>query len=223
MIALPYDRTLVLRAAWAALLLGAALWYGGRHQPAAVTLGARVAVARAALAAPGPDTVDDDTARLGRLLPPAEEAPAVAAGLKDALGHLERRSGVRVTATEPLVPTAEGPLRTGGYRVSVVGRYEDVGSLLAELASLPRLTGVRDLRLHAVPDSLVRGARPYAPAGTGAAPPPSDSAGAAAALADAGEPPFHAVALFELRWYTLAPPDTAADSAAAAVLPGGAR
>jgi hypothetical protein len=232
----------VLRAAVAALALAGTLWYVRVHRPAAAALAdrerevavreARAGSARAA-ASPRPDAdgrihrLRADSMRLATRVPTAYDAAVASAPLKDALGHLERRAGVRVTATEPLPAGAEGPFSTGGYRVTVVGRYEEVGVLLAELASLERLTAIRGLRLHAVPDSLVRGARPYAAAGAGAALPPADSAGAAAALADAGEPPFHATAMFDVLWFTRPPashaPEGPSGAAGAGPLPGGDR
>jgi hypothetical protein len=232
----------VLRAAVATLALAGTLWYVRVHRPAAAALAARerevamrearVGSARAA-ASPRSDAEERvhrlraDSMRLATRVPVASDAAPASASLKDALGHLERRSGVRVTGTEPLAPGAEGPLATAGYRVTVVGRYEEVGVLLAELASLERLTAIRGLRLHAVPDSLLRGARPYATVGAGAALPPADSAGAATALADAGEPPFHATAMFDVLWFTRPPatpaPEGPSTAGGAGPLPEGDR
>lgn len=218
MIALPYRRAPILRGACAILAVAALAWYAREHRPrsAAVALrhaevGARedrVRSARAAAVIHGAAGLDSllatfraDSLRLVTRIPPAGDVSAIAGEMTDALGHLERRSGVRITGTVPLPPGSEGPFETDGYRVSVVGRYEQIGILLAELAALHRLTGIRDVRLHAIPDSLLRSVTPFG--GTPFAEFPTlDSAGVAAALADAGETPFKAAAVFSLVWYT---------------------
>lgn len=233
MIALPHDRAKVLRWASIALALWALAWYARAYRPASAAAAereravsareAKVRQARAASVVHGPAGLDSllerfraDSLLLATRIPPASEAAALSAQVKDALSAVERRSGARVTATEPLPAGTEGRFQTGGYRVRVVGRYEDVGALLAELASLQRLTRTRDFRLHAIPDSLVRDPRPYGAPGAAAGLAPADSAGAAAALADAGETPFKASAMFDLLWYTLPPGDSDTGDTAAA-------
>ncbi|HEX8695581.1 MAG TPA: GspMb/PilO family protein [Longimicrobium sp.] len=244
MIALPHNRAKVLRWAAAALAVWALAWYARHYRPATASAAtrehavaareAKVREARAAAVLHGPAGLDSllerfraDSLLLATRIPPAAEAAALSAQVKDALGVIERRAGVRITATEPLPAGTEGRFQTGGYAVRVVGRYEDVGYLLAELASLQRLTRTRGFRLHAIPDSLLRGARPYGTPGAGGALAPADSAGVAAALADAGETPFKASAMFDLLWYTLPPGDTGAASpdtlaAGSSFAPGGA-
>lgn len=222
---IPFDRRAALR--WSSAGLGVALlcWYAQVYAPAVEThelraadessREARVHSARAAMVEIGPDGLDSlvagfgrDSALLSARIPPADAAAALAAEVKEALSQAERRFGARITASEPLQISTEGPFHAGGYAVRVVGRYADVGALLTSVANLPRLTRLRGLRLHAVPDSLVRSAAPY---GASAATSPfgPDSTGAAVSLADAGEVPFTAVASFHLIWFTLphgAPP-----------------
>lgn len=241
MIGLPYNRGKVVRWAAASLALSALVWFVQHYRPAAASAAAReqavaarearVRTARSATIVHGPAGLDSllerfraDSLLLATRVPHAGEAAVVSTELKDALGAIERSSGVRISSTEPLAAGAEGQFQTGGYAVRVVGRYEDVGYLLAEISSLPRLTRIRDFRLHSVPDSLLRAARPYGGAGAIV---PADSAGVAAALADAGETPFKAIVMFNLLWYTL-PPDTAGAAvepgpAGSTFAPGGAR
>ena len=140
------------------------------------------------------------------------------------LSRAARQFGVRIAATEPLPTAAEGAFQGGGYAVKVVGRYRDIAALVAALGSTPRVTRIRGLRLHAIPDSLVRAATPYGTATLGASPTSTDSTGSAMAFADAGEPPFTALAVFSLIWYTL-PPGAAADtvSAPSSFAPQGSR
>lgn len=232
MVSIPYARGRALQ--WAAVALaGAGLWwYVQSYRPAAAELASReravveregrIRAARAAAVVHGPAGLDTlieqfraDSLVLATRVPAVSEAEAAAAEIKDALARAERLSGVRVTATEPLPATMDGGFQTAGFTVRLVGRYEDAGVLLADVASLPRLVRTRGLRLHAIPDSLVRGAEPYGAAGAAAAA-QADSSGTAAALADAGETPFRASVTFDLVWYTLPPPESsAADSAAA--------
>lgn len=230
MITVHYERQRALR--WAVGLLAACglWWYAQHYRPTARALferaqaaterEERVRGARSAAVLHGPAGLDSllerfraDSLVLATRIPPADDAAALSAEVKDALARAERTAGVRITATEPLPATTEGRFQAAGYAVRVVGRYEDLGVLLTEMASLPRLTRTRGFRLHAIPDSLVRSAEAYGAAG---APPvqPADSAGAATALADAGETPFKASAMFDLIWYTL-PEGAAADSVAA--------
>jgi hypothetical protein len=156
-----------------------------------------------------------DSTLLATRIPAASAAGAVAAEVKEALSHGERRFGVRIAASEPLAPATEGTFHGGGYAVTVVGRYADIGALLASVASMPRVTRIRGLRLHAIPDSLIRSATPYGAAGSGASPLQPDSAGGATALADAGEAPFRAVVTFSLVWYTLPSAPTSGDTVVA--------
>lgn len=229
----PYARGRALRWAAAALSAAGLWWYVQSYRPAAAELASRertlveregrIRAARAAAVVHGPAGLDTlierfraDSLVLATRIPTDSEAEAAAAEVKDALSRAERASGVRVTATEPLPATMDGRFQMAGFTVRLVGRYEDVGVLLAEVASLPRLVRTRDLQLHAIPDSLVRGAEPYGRGGPGVAAAPGDTAGTAAALADAGETPFRASVTFDLVWYTLPPAESSvADTMAA--------
>lgn len=226
MISVPFSRDKALRWSFALAALAGLLWYAQRYRPAAEAIGARetavagrearVQSARAAIVVLGQAGLDSlveqfraDSTMLATNIPEAGSASVVAAEVKEALSHAQRRFGVRITASEPLPGASEGAFQGGGYAVTVVGRYADIGALLTSIASMPRVTRIRGLRLHAIPDSLVRTATPYGAPAPGSGPAPADSAGAAAALADAGEPPFTAVATFSLVWYTLPPPASA--------------
>jgi hypothetical protein len=229
-ITVSYERERALRWAVGLLVVCGLWWYAERYRPSAAALAERAHVvaeregrvrgAKSAAVLHGPAGLDSllerfraDSLVLSTRIPHAGDAAVLSAEVKDALARAERTTGVRITATEPLPVTTEGRFQAAGYTVRVVGGYEGLGVLLTEMASLPRLTRTRGFRLHAIPDSLVRSAEAYGNAGAAAAP-PADSAGAAAVLADAGETPFKASAMFDLIWYTL-PEGAATDSAAA--------
>lgn len=240
MIRIPFARTKALRWGFALAALAGLLWYAQRYRPAAAAIAARetavagrearVQSARAAIVVLGQAGLDSlveqfraDSTMLATSIPEAGAAAAAAAEVKEALSGAERRFGVRITASEPLPGASEGAFHGGGYAVTVVGRFADIGALLAFVASMPRVTRIRGLRLHAIPDSLLRSAAPYGAPVPGLGPVPVDSAGAATALADAGEAPFTAVATFSLVWYTLPPAPASADTVAppSSFSPGG--
>jgi Tfp pilus assembly protein PilO len=227
-ISIPFARDKALRWAVAGASLLALVWYAQRYRPASAAVlnretavaarEARVQSARAAIVVLGQAGLDSlveqfraDSTVLATRIPAAGAAGAVAAEVKEALSRAERQFGVRIAASEPLAPATEGAFHGGGYTVTVVGRYADIGALLASVASMPRVTRIRGLRLHAIPDSLIRSATPYG----AASPTQTDSAGAATALADAGEAPFRAVATFSLVWYTLPSGPTSGDTVVA--------
>jgi hypothetical protein len=243
-IALPYERGKVLRWTAAGMALAVLVWYAQRYRPAAAALALReqavavreerVRTARSASVLLGPAGLDSLLARseadsllLATRIPPLSQAAALSAEVKEALGAAERRSGARITATEPLPGSVEGGFQADGYAVRVVGRYAELRDLLLQLTTLQRLTRVRGLRLYAIPDSLVRSARSYGTPGGGPSALPADSAGLATSLADAGETPHKALLMFSLLWYTLPPAERVArgDSAAPAstFARGGAR
>lgn len=220
MIPIPYRRRKVLAWAITGVMLSVVVWYARTYRPTSIALDiretslaareGRVRQARAARVEIGEAGLDSllaqfhaDSTLLVTRVPSGAEGAGVSAGMKDALAEAEGRSGGRVTATEPLPSNAEEPFVVEGFRVRVVGRYAQIGALLANLASLPQLTMVRGLRIHAVPDSLVRGVTPVAGAGVSS---PTDSAGLGVVMADAGEAPFTAVATFTLHWFTLPGP-----------------
>jgi Tfp pilus assembly protein PilO len=224
-ISVPYDRGRVLR--WLVLGFGvlAVLWYARVYRPvassAAETARAlaareeRVRSAQTATDALGPAGMDSllaalraDSVRLARRVPVAADAGQVAAELKDVLSRAERRAGVRVTATEPLPASVEGPFATGGYVVRLAGSYAGIRALLEELAAMDRLTAIRELRLQAVPDSLVASATPLGP---DAAPADADQVDHGFSVSLVREAPWTALASFHLVWYSL-PPDPAPDA-----------
>lgn len=239
MISIPFARTKALCWGFALAALAGLLWYAQRYRPAAAAIAAReiavagrearVQSARAAIVVLGQAGLDSlveqfraDSMMLATSIPEAGSAGAAAA-VKEALAGAERRFGVRITASEPLPGASQGAFQGGGYAVTVVGRFADIGALLAFVASMPRVTRIRGLRLHAIPDSLLRSAAPYGAPVPGLGPAAADSAGAATALADAGEAPFTAVATFSLVWYTLPPATRSAGTVAppSSFSPGG--
>lgn len=225
MISVPYDRARVLRWVFTGLGVAVVLWYARVYRPVAASAAdaartlaereERVRSAQAATKALGPAGMDSllvalraDSIRLARRVPAAVDAGQVAAELKEVLAQAERRAGVRVTATEPLPASVEGPFATGGYVVRLAGTYAGVRALLAELASVDRLTGIRQMRLQAVPDSLVGSAVPFGPDSTAA---DAGEDEAAVRVAGAREAPWTALASFHLVWFSL-PPESAPDA-----------
>jgi hypothetical protein len=120
----------------------------------------------------------------------------------EALSEAARRLGVRVHNYQPLQPASEGQFQVDGLRVLVAGRYHDVGALMAELLSQPRLTQIRGARLAVVPDSLMNASveAPRPGAGPAFATPPTDSV----LTIPSGEAPFNVVAAFSLHWFSVA-------------------
>ncbi len=225
MIAVPYDRVRVLRWLVAGLGVWAVLWYARGYHPIAASAAdaretlagreERVRAAQEATQALGPAGMDSllvalraDSVRLDRRVPAAAEAGLAAAELKEVLAQAERSAGVRVTATEPLPASVEGPLTTGGYVVRLAGTYAGIRALLAELGGVDRLTGIRQLRLQAVPDSLVGS---VVMLGSDAAPTDAEQEDRALSAAVVREAPWTALASFHLVWYSL-PPDHAPDT-----------
>lgn len=235
MIAIPYNRGKLLRTVFILTLLAGGGWYARVVQPAERELDARVRVlaeregrvraARTAAVVVGPAGLDSllqrfraDSALLYARIPSSSAAATNADAVKQVLSATERRPALRIASTEPLPTTADGPFEATGSRVRVVGHYGEIADLLAELGSLVRVTRIRGLQLHAIPDSLVRSVAPYNQAD---AVPPADSSGLAAALADGGESPFKAVATFDLLWFSL-PADEAGSGSLTIQRPGAA-
>jgi hypothetical protein len=225
-IAIPYNRGKVLRTVFILMLLAGGAWYSRVIQPAEREYDSRsrviaeregrVRAARTAAVVVGPAGLDSllerfraDSALLYTRFPESSASATNAAAVKQVLSATERRPSLRIASTEPLPTTTEGPFEATGSRVRVVGNYAEIADLLAELGSLVRVTHIRGLQLHAIPDSLVRSVEPYNPAD---ALPPADSSGLSAALADAGESPFKAVATFDLLWFSLPADVAGADS-----------
>ncbi len=197
------------RLALAVLLASAALtgyWLWKGYRPRTAALAARDAAlarmltsnrdTRARELALGADSMEAlrrhwraEADRLAARVPPRGGG---AQPLVDALSAAARRLGVRVHNYQPLQPAAEGQFQVDGLRVLVAGRYHDVGALMAELLSQPRLTQLRAVRMAAVLDSLTSAREAGASA-------PADSALAI----PAGEAPFNVVAAFTLHWFSL--------------------
>lgn len=211
MMTFAYHRNRALRRAALAVLLSIGAWYGLSYRPADTAIGRReadvaarehqVRSARAALVSVGPDGMDSllhqlaaDSADLDRRVPTGQEGERVGAEVEAALGRAERSSGIRILTSDPLPPTAEGEFQGEGLALRVVGSYADIGRLLSTLASTPRLTRIRGLRMDARPDSLMAPA--YA---SGEAAMPSIPPGASAEPA-----PFAATASFHVLWFTRA-------------------
>jgi Tfp pilus assembly protein PilO len=224
-IAFPYNRGKVLRAVYILMLLACGVWYARVMQPAerelesrnriAAEREARVRTGRTAAVVVGPAGLDSllqrfkaDSALLYARFPTSSTAAISGDAVKQVLSATQRRPALRVASTEPLPTTPEGPFEGTGSRVRVVGPYSEIADLLSELGSLVRVTRVRGFQLHAIPDSLVRAAEPYNQAD---AIPAADSSGLAAALADAGESPFKAVATFDLLWFSLPAEEAGSD------------
>ncbi len=217
MISLPYNRAKALRWTWTLLLLAGAVWFARVYRPAAQALSARetlvaeresrVRQARAAVVVLGPAGLDSalaqfrsDSALLAVRVPPDSVAASLASEVKAVLGAREGR-GVRIVRTDPIPASPENGFSVMGYSVTAIGRFAAVRGLIGDLTAQPRLLRVRRLRLSAVPDSLVAGAR--GPDGGPGLPPDSTFASDRLAAAGSAEP-FEAVVTFQVVWYTRA-------------------
>ncbi|HEX8361198.1 MAG TPA: type 4a pilus biogenesis protein PilO [Longimicrobium sp.] len=209
------------RLALAVLLATSALtanWFWKSYRPRTASLSAREAElaamltsnrdARARELALGADSMEAlrrhwqiEADRLAARVPPRGGS---AQPLVDALSSAARRLGVRVHNYQPLQTAAEGQFQVDGLRVLVAGRYHDVGTLMAELLSQPRLTQLRGVRMAVVPDSLMRAQEPQPAASL-----PADTA----LVIPAGETPFNVVAAFSLHWFSLQAAPQPADTA----------
>lgn len=186
-------------------------WFWKSHRPRTAALAAREAAldgiltanrdARAREMALGTDSMEALRRRwraeadgLAARVPPRGGS---AQPFVDALSAAARRLGVRVHNYQPLQPAAEGQFQVDGLRVLVAGRYHDLGALMSDLLSQPRLTQLRGVRMAVVPDSLMA-ASTQAPGSAL----PADSA----LVIPAGEAPFNVVAAFSLHWFSLDAP-----------------
>lgn len=87
---------------------------------------------------------------LRRFVPEQSEVP----DLIDAINTRAKIRGVQMASftPDPVVP-GPAPYDTYGYFVAVIGRYDQVGSFLTDIASLRRIIVPQDLRLAAAPAS----------------------------------------------------------------------
>jgi Tfp pilus assembly protein PilO len=209
------------------------MWFWKTYRPRAAELAEREAAlaemrtanrdARAREMAMGADSVEalrrhsrGEADQLAMRVPPQGGNAGSTQPFVEALSEAARRLGVRVHDYQPLQPATEGQFQVDGLKVLVAGRYHDIGALMTELLSQPRLTQIRGARLAVVPDSLmnasVEAPRPGAgPAFATAA--PTDSV----LTIPSGEAPFNVVAAFSLHWFSVAgAPALASDSTAPA-------
>ncbi len=234
----PYLRSRVALAVLLAAGVLSGMWFWKTYRPRAAALATREAEleamrvanrdARAREVSMGADSVEAMRRRSRReadllavRVPPHGDPATGAQPFVDALSGAARRLGVRVHSYQPLPPSAEGEFQVDGLRVLVAGRFHDVGALMAELLSQPRLTQIRGARLAAVPDSLMAAATQAQSTAAGPVPaaPPADSALAI----PPGEAPFNVVAAFSLHWFSVAAPADSSAAPAAAAEPLGSQ
>lgn len=87
---------------------------------------------------------------LRRFVPEQSEVP----DLIDAINTRAKVRGVQMASFTPdPVVAGPAPYDTYGYFVAVIGRYDQVGSFLTDIASLRRIIVPQDLRLAAAPAS----------------------------------------------------------------------
>jgi Tfp pilus assembly protein PilO len=85
---------------------------------------------------------------LRRFVPEQSEVP----DLIDAINTRAKIRGVQMASFTPdPVVTGPAPYDTYGYVVAVIGRYDQVGSFLTDIASLRRIIVPQDLRLASAP------------------------------------------------------------------------
>lgn len=83
---------------------------------------------------------------LRRLVPERSEVP----NLLDAIATSARRRGVNLSQVTPLPQTAgPSPFDTQKYGLAVIGRYDQIGLFMADIASLPRIIVPVDVSLAA--------------------------------------------------------------------------
>jgi Tfp pilus assembly protein PilO len=210
----PTLRARLVLAVLLATAILAANWFWKGYRPRTAALAEREAAlaatltanrdARARELALGTDSIEAlrrhwraEADRLAERVPPQG---GTTQPLVDALSAAARRLNVRVHNYQPLQPAAEGRFQVDGLRVLVAGRYHDVGALMAELLSQPRLTQLRGVRMAVVPDSLMSASTQ--------APQPASFPTDSVLVIPAGETPFNVVAAFSLHWFSLASADT---------------
>lgn len=87
---------------------------------------------------------------LRRFVPEQSEVP----DLIDAINTRAKIRGVQMASFNPdPVVSGPAPYDTYGYFVAVIGRYDQVGEFLTDIASLRRIIVPQDLRLAAAPAS----------------------------------------------------------------------
>lgn len=226
----PYLRSRIALTILLAAAVLSGMWFWKTYRPRAGELAAREAElaemrtanrdARAREMAMGADSVEalrrrsrGEADQLAMRVPPQGSA-ATTQPFVEALSEAARRLGVRVHNYQPLPSATEGQFQVDGLKVLVAGRYHDVGALMAELLSQPRLTQIRGVRLAVVPDSLMNASMeaPRAGAGPAFAPAPTDSV----LTIPAGEKPFNVAAAFSLHWFAVAGAAATGDTAATA-------
>ena len=81
---------------------------------------------------------------LRRLVPERSEVP----NLLDAISSRARIRGVTLSQVTPLPPEAgPAPFATQKYGMAVIGRYDQIGQFMADVASLPRIIVPVDVRV----------------------------------------------------------------------------
>jgi Tfp pilus assembly protein PilO len=228
----PYLRSRIALGIFLAAAFLSGMWFWKTYRPRAAELAERESAlaemrtanrdARAREMAMGADSVEalrrrsrGEADQLAMRVPPQGGNAGSTQPFVDALSEAARRLGVRVHNYQPLQPATEGQFQVDGLKVLVAGRYHDVGTLMAELLSQPRLTQIRGARLAVVPDSLMNASveAPRPGAGPAFATAPADSV----LTIPSGEAPFNVVAAFSLHWFSVAgAASPAADSVAPA-------
>lgn len=214
----PYLRSRIAFGIFLGAALFSGMWYWKTYRPRAAELAGREAAldemrtanrdARAREMSMGADSLEalrfrsrGEADQLAMRVPPRGGNAGSTQPFVEALSQAARRLRVRVHDYQPLQPATEGQFQVDGLRVLVAGRYHDVGALMAELLSQPRLTQIRGARLAVVPDSLMNASleAPRPGAGPAFAKAPADSVLAI----PSGEAPFNVVAGFSLHWFSV--------------------
>lgn len=137
-----------------------------------------------------------------RWVPDLGNRAAAESRMTERVTEVARRYGVQVFDVDTLAAVVEGPFQVDGFRFRAAGRYDDLGSFLADILSSERITQLRSARLQAVPDSLMRRVLNLgdSPARTVAS-----AATSPEAVLPAGVPPFAATLDFTLQWFSTLP------------------
>ena len=78
-----------------------------------------------------------------RLVPEASEVPS----LIDNIASRAKRRGVNVSTFTPGAVDEGTPYQTHRYRITVIGHFDQIGGLLADIGSLPRIMVAYGLRI----------------------------------------------------------------------------
>jgi hypothetical protein len=141
-------------------------------------------------------------------LAPAGSLEQAGAEVRERFAALAARYGVHAPTFEQIPVTTAGEVQVGGLRIRAAGGYHALGTWITESISHDRLLDLREAKLRAVPDTLMRRIRQSS---SGHAVLPTNQPSGAPAtpgglLELSGANPLDAVIEFVVQWYALPVP-----------------